>query len=74
MSEISFPNEHTYNSERAAIDFPALVDGKPVECSITLDEMMREFGCGNPGTFENSFRRLRPQIEERAKRQLETAS
>jgi hypothetical protein len=70
MTEITFPNEVQPTFEREVIRFTAVVDGKEWPCQLTLDEMMREFGCGNPGTFEHSFRKLRPQIEERAKKRI----
>ena len=71
--EITFPDKHKYVFDREVIEFSAVVDGKTVvPCRITLEEMSREFGCGKPGTFEDDFRRLRPQIEERAKQEIQS--
>jgi Protein of unknown function (DUF1488) len=70
MEEIVFPKKHTYLFDRDVIEFPCVVDGKTIVCRITLEEMLREFARGNPATFEDDFRDLRPQIEERAKRRV----
>jgi hypothetical protein len=71
MSEISFPPTEAHLFESDIIEFPAIVDGKTIKCRITLEEIIREFKRGtSPKTLEEHFRMLRPQIEERAKRQI----
>jgi hypothetical protein len=71
MSEIVFPLNHTCLFDRDIIEFPAIVDGKTIGCRITLEEMIREFMRNtSPGTFEEHFLLLRPEIEERAKKQI----
>ena len=68
MSDIVFPSTHILLGNDI-IEFPAIVDGKAVKCRITLEEMGREFMRGtSPKTFEEHFRMLRPEIEERAKK------
>lgn len=71
MNEIVFPQHHTFLFDRDVIEFPAVVDGNTVKCRITLEEVIREFMRGtSPQTFEEHFRMLRPEIEERAKKQI----
>jgi Protein of unknown function (DUF1488) len=71
MSEVSFPSTHKHLFERAMIEFPAVVDGKAITCRITLEEMIREFKRGTtPASFEEHFRMLRPEIEERARKEI----
>jgi hypothetical protein len=46
-------------------------DGKAITCRITLEEMMREYMRGTtPASFEDHFQMLRPEIEERARKQI----
>ena len=71
MKVIVFPNKYKLLFKRDVIEFPAIVDGKNVVCRLNLEEMNREFHCGTPGTFEDEFLRLRPEIEERAKMLIE---
>lgn len=71
MSEIVFPARHVHRADREMIEFPAIVDGKTVVCQITLTEMSYELSPEvSPKTFETEFLRLRPTIEERAKKQI----
>jgi hypothetical protein len=43
---IKFPDfpEPTYVFERECVSFPALVDGKPVECLVSMELLNKEFG------------------------------
>jgi hypothetical protein len=70
--QIEFPQKHKLVFEIDVIEFPALVDGKPTTCRITIEEMQREFDVRglNPGTFESEFLRLRPEIENQARERI----
>ena len=67
--QIAFPQNHKLVFDRDVIEFPAVVDGKPTTCRITMEELGREFSPSglNPATFETEFLRLRPEIEARAR-------
>ena len=70
--QITFPQNHSRVFEADVIEFPAVVDGTPTSCRITIEEMAREFPVRdlNPGTFESEFLRLRPSIEEQARERI----
>jgi len=71
MSEIVFPPRHTCLDGKDVIEFPSVVDGRTIPCRITPEEMVREFRRGTtPKTFEEHFRMLRPEGEERATKQI----
>ena len=70
--QITFPQNHSRVFEADVIEFPAVVDGTPTSCRITIEEMGREFPVRdlNPETFESEFLRLRSEIERRAQEHL----
>ena len=71
MKKIVFPDEHKKVPGIDRIDFPAIVDGKTIMCRIALEEIASEFGRCTPLTFEDDFRRWRPQIEELMKEKIQ---
>lgn len=71
MSEIVFSQRYVYRPDKEIIEFPAIVDGKTVVNQITMAEMSYELSPDvNAKTFEEEFLRLRPTIDERAKKQI----
>jgi len=72
MCDVRFLSTYQYLHEKEMIEFHAVIDDKEViPCHITLEEMMREFMRGTtPTSFKEHFEMLRPEIEERARKQI----
>jgi uncharacterized protein DUF1488 len=70
--QITFPQNHSRVFETDVIEFPAIVDGKPTSCRITIEELGREFPVQdlNPATFESEFLRLRSEVEKQARERI----
>lgn len=46
--EIQFPEREEWNEESAKVIFPALIDGRLVDCTITADQLTQRFGSEQP--------------------------
>lgn len=72
--EIVFPEgEPRYVFERDCLAFPAKVDGQPVECLVTLELLMANFGAEEPSeqAMRKAYREHRAAIQDLARIQIE---
>lgn len=60
---IQFPDRETWDDEKRAVFFPALVNGMQMMCAIEGTTLVRRFGEGLP---LNIFREHRWDLEEEA--------
>ncbi len=68
--QIRFPDEPPhYNGPELMLTFPALVDGKRVDCSITAEALEDHFGARSPREEDalHAFGAHRRKIEEAAR-------
>jgi Protein of unknown function (DUF1488) len=75
--KIDFPDiPPRYVFERDCVAFPALVDGKPIRCMISMEALMQDFGARGHDEEEimRAFHESRLRIQEAARRKLENGS
>ncbi|WP_233867420.1 DUF1488 domain-containing protein [Paraburkholderia adhaesiva] len=71
--QIIFPNEvPEYSGGELTLAFPAMVDGKRVECTITAEALEDHFGAASPRAEDmlHAFDSHRERIEAVARRLL----
>jgi hypothetical protein len=63
--QISFPREQQLTFDNSGVDFPAIVDGRRIQCKISREPLDDHFNAEREGTL-HAFLRHHSEVEAKA--------